>query len=205
MKTEHQRRVLLIDDDTAIRQSLRFYLEDCGYSVAEAADGQKGLEQFKSIHPDIVLVDLRMPEMDGHQVLEVLSMEAPEIPLLVISGTGHITDAVKALRRGAWDYILKPINDLSILSEAIEKALERARRLHENRNYQEHLENEVAHRTKELTEKIEEMTRFNTMAAGRERRIIELKRRINSLAAELGREPTYKSPELIEEPLDSTH
>jgi DNA-binding NtrC family response regulator len=199
MKTEDKLRALLIDDDTAVRESLRFYLEDCSYSVVEAANGKEGLEQFRATAPDIVLVDLRMPEMDGHQVLEVLSKETPKTPLIVISGTGHIKDTVKALRLGAWDYILKPINDLAILSHAMQKALERSRLLRENHDYQEHLENEVAYRTKELTEKIEEMTRFNRMAVGRERRILELKRQINSLLAELGREPKYESPEMIEE------
>jgi polyhydroxyalkanoate synthesis regulator phasin len=77
--------------------------------------------------------------------------------------------------------------------------LERARLLRENRDYQEHLEKEVERRTGELTRKMEEMTRFNRMAIGRERRIIELKRQINTLMGELGREPKYRSPDMIDE------
>ena len=199
MKDKSQHKVLVIDDDTAVRESLRLYLEDLDFLVAEAADGRDGLLQFNRDAPDIVLVDLRMPEVDGHRVLEKLSRDAPDTPLIVISGTGRIADTVNALRLGAWDYILKPIDDLSILDHAIAKALERSRLLRENRDYQQHLEEEVARRTGELTEKMEEMARFNRMAVNRERRIIELKRQINLLLAELGRKPKYESPSMIGE------
>ena len=199
METNPHPKVLVIDDDTAVRESLRFFLEDDNYIVAEAANGREGLDQFKSDTPDIVLVDLRMPEMDGHQVLETISRESHDTPMIVISGTGRIADAVEALRLGAWDYLLKPLPDLSVVGHAISKALERARLLRENRDYQEHLENEVERRTRELTVKMEEMTRFNRMAIGRERRIIELKRQINLLLAELGRKPKYRSPGMIDE------
>lgn len=199
MKDKPQHKVLVIDDDTAVRESLRLYLEDLGYLVAEAADGRDGLAQFNRDSPDIVLVDLRMPEIDGHRVLEKLSKDAPDTPLIVISGTGRIVDTVEALRCGAWDYILKPIDDLSILDHAIAKALERSQLLRENRDYQQHLEEEVVRRTGELTEKMEEMARFNRMAVNRERRIIELKRKINTLLVELGREPKYGSPGMIKE------
>jgi len=201
MKNRSQHKILVIDDDTAVRESLRLYLEDLGFLVAEAADGRDGLAQFNRDAPDVVLVDLRMPEVDGHRVLEKLSREAPDTPLIIISGTGRIADTVEALRLGAWDYILKPIADLSILGHAIAKALERSRLLRENHDYQQHLEEEVARRTRALTEKMEEMVRFNRMAVNRERRIIELKRQINNLLAELGREPKYKSPGMIEEDL----
>lgn len=199
MKDSPQHKVLVIDDDAAVRESLRHYLEDLGFLVAEAADGRDGLAQFNRDAPDVVLVDLRMPEIDGHRVLEKLSRDAPDTPLIVISGTGRIADTIEALRLGAWDYILKPISDLSILDHAIAKVLERSRLLRENRDYQQHLEEEVVRRTKALTEKMAEMVRFNRMAVNRERRIIELKRQINTLLAELGREPKYESPSMIEE------
>jgi len=197
MKPPPPLRILVIDDDTTVRESIRFHLEDLDHAVAEAADGRQGLEQFARESPDIVLVDLRMPVLDGHRVLEKLSRDAPDTPLIVISGTGRISDTVEALRLGAWDYILKPINDLSILDHAIAKTMERSRLLRENRNHQRHLEEEVARRTGELTKKMEEMARFNHLAVYREQRITELKRLINSLLAELGREPRFKSPEML--------
>lgn len=194
-----QLKVLVIDDEQPVLDSFRNFLEDQLYTVYSASNGHVGIALFDEHQPDIVLVDLRMPKMNGHQVLEQLSQKSPDTPLIVISGTGTIADTVEALHLGAWDYLLKPVTDLSIVEHAISKAVERARLIRENRTYQHHLEDEVERRTQQLTEKIEEMSRFNRMATGRERRIIELKRQINSLLTELGREPKYKSPDSIEE------
>lgn len=199
MKSERQPKVLVVDDDDTVRESFRHYLEDNGYAVSEAADGREGLEVFEAETPDIVLVDLRMPEMNGLQVMGKISEKSPDTPLIVVSATGRIDDAVEALHLGAWDYLLKPVTDLSIIGHSISKALERTRLLHENRDYQQHLEEEVDRRTGELMQKVEEMSRFNRMAVGRERRIIELKRLANNLLAELGREPRFKSPGMLEE------
>lgn len=132
--------VLTIDDDRAVRQGLANYLEDYEYTVLQAQDGQEGLDMFAAHHPDIVLVDLRMPRLDGHAVLEYLSEKAPEIPVIVISGAGDIEEVVSALRKGAWDFLTKPIQDMDILIHTVKTCLERARLLRENREYQASLE-----------------------------------------------------------------
>jgi DNA-binding NtrC family response regulator len=199
MSAAPQLKVLIIEDERPVCESFALFLEDLDYTVFQAADGVEGLELFQQHQPDIVITDLRMPRMNGHEVLERLAKEHPELPLIVASGTGNIADTVDALHLGAWDYILKPVSDLSMLEHAVTNALDRARLLKESQAYQDRLENEVQRRTLELTTKIEEVTRFNKMAVGRELRIIELKRLINELLRELGREPKYKSPELIEE------
>lgn len=142
--------VLVIDDDEAIRESFSGHLEDCGFRVLSAENGRVGLEVFERRRPDIVLVDLRMPEMDGFEVLSRIKEQSSEIPLIVVSGTGELGDAIEAVRRGAWDYLTKPVEDLSALTHAIHKALERAGLIRENRQYQEHLEKKVAERTEEL-------------------------------------------------------
>ncbi|MEE9369667.1 MAG: response regulator [Pontiella sp.] len=191
--------VLVIEDEEPIRESFRNYLEDLFYTVYEASNGREGLDLFKQYNPDVVILDLRMPEVNGHQVLEELSEQSSDTPLIVVSGTGNIGDTVEALHLGAWDYLLKPVSDLSMLEHSIKKVLERAQLIRENRDYQLHLEDKVESRTKALSEKVEEMSRFNRMALGRERRIIELKRQINSLLRELGREQQYKSPDIIDE------
>lgn len=197
MNTASPINVLLIEDERPVRESFRYFLEDLNYRVLEAEDGEQGLKLFKQHRPDIVITDLRMPNVSGHNVLETLAKQAPDTPLIVVSGTGNISDTVEALHLGAWDYLLKPISDLTMLEHAISKSLDRARLLKENRAYQLNLEKEVARRTQQLTDKVEEVTRFNKMAMGRERRIIELKRMINELLDELGREPAFKSPDLI--------
>ncbi len=143
-------RILTIDDEDMIRETIAVYLENKGYVVFEAANGRQGLERFLAKRPDLVLVDLRMPEMDGLEVLARLRELSPDTPAIVVSGTGVLQDALEAIRRGAWDYVTKPIQDMEVLGLAVEKALERARLLRENRAYQENLEALVRERTAEV-------------------------------------------------------
>ena len=135
--------ILAIDDDQAVRESLSNYLEDFGYKVLHGQDGEDGLAVFREQAPDIVLTDLRMPRMDGLQVLEAIRKESPETPVMVISGVGDIRDVVEALRRGAWDYLVKPIQDMNILVHSVERCLERARLQRQNREYQASLEDSL--------------------------------------------------------------
>ncbi len=142
--------ILTIDDEEAIRSSFREHLEDYNYDVIEAEDGKKGIESFRKYSPDLILVDLRMPEVDGLEVLKVVTEESPDTPIIVVSGTGVITDAIEALHRGAWDYLLKPVKELDELVHVIENNLEKSRLRIENREYQDHLELMVAQKTAEL-------------------------------------------------------
>jgi PAS domain S-box-containing protein len=146
--------ILTIDDEENIRDSFRLFLEDYDFQVVEACNGREGLEVFERELPDVVLCDLRMPELDGLEVLAALKERAPDTPIIVVSGTGVIGDAIEAIRRGAWNYLLKPIQDMSVLIHAISQALERARLIKENRAYQEHLEDEVTKRTQALQKAI---------------------------------------------------
>ncbi len=144
--------ILTIDDERALRHSIRAYLEDYDYNVIEAEDGQAGQETFLREKPDLVLVDLRMPKVDGLDVLKFVREHDPDTPVIVISGTGQIASVVDALHYGASDYILKPIQDMTVLLHAVEKALERKRLIIERRQHREQLEKEVAARTKEIRE-----------------------------------------------------
>lgn len=153
--------ILTIDDEQAIRESFHLYLEDYGYRVLEAENGRVGIALFESHNPDLVLVDLRMPEVDGLQVLDYVVSNAPDTPIIVVSGTGVIGDVIRALHLGAWDYMLKPVQDLSVLLHAVKKNLERSRLTRENRVYQEHLEEQVRKRTEELQQANEELRKAN--------------------------------------------
>jgi DNA-binding NtrC family response regulator len=146
-------KILVIDDEPIIRESMAAYLEDSGFHVCQAEDGAQGLEVFRREKPDLVMVDLRMPGVDGLEVLTALVKESPDTPTLVVSGTGVIQDAIEALKMGAMDFVTKPILDMAILEHAAVKALERARLRLENRRYREHLESEVRSRTTELVER----------------------------------------------------
>lgn len=143
-------KILVIDDETHIRQSLADYLEDSDYDVVTAENGRQGLALISSEKPDLVLLDLRMPEMHGIDVLQQGKKIMPDLPMIVISGANRIGDVVKALRYGAWDYIEKPIQSFTVLDHSINLALEKARLIRENQAYQKNLEIMVTERTREL-------------------------------------------------------
>ncbi|MBF9014683.1 MULTISPECIES: HD domain-containing phosphohydrolase [unclassified Oceanispirochaeta] len=143
-------KILVIDDEPILRQVLQYYLEDIDFEVITAGDGLQGIEIAKKERPDVVLTDLRMPGADGLEVLAAVREMDDEIPIIVISGANRLNDAVQALRLGAWDYLIKPIQDLGLLEYSINKVLEKSTLLKENRRYKKHLEELVKERTQEL-------------------------------------------------------
>jgi diguanylate cyclase (GGDEF)-like protein/PAS domain S-box-containing protein len=142
--------LLVIDDEASIRGSLSAYFEDCGFDVVQACDGREGIESVISLRPDVIITDLRMPVIDGLVVVEAVRDLDDNLPVIVLSGTGVLNDAVLALRSGAWDYLAKPVSDLMALEVVVNRCLERARLVRENRAYHGSLELEVANRTAEL-------------------------------------------------------
>jgi sigma-B regulation protein RsbU (phosphoserine phosphatase) len=132
--------ILAIDDDRQVRHAFRRILENAGFRVLEAEDGASGLARFRDDTPDAVLLDLRMPGLDGLDVLDILVAGSPETPVVIMSGTDQVRDVVEALRRGAWDYVTKPLEDSTLLSRAVARALERAELARQNREYRERLE-----------------------------------------------------------------
>lgn len=143
-------KILTIDDEKGIRQSFQHFLEDYDFSVTTAENGEEGIMIIKSENPDLVLTDLMMPNVTGFEVLDWLKQNRPDIPVIAISGAGMIEDAISALHKGAWDYILKPVHDLDVLLYAVKKCLERASLIRENKNYQNALEHKVEEKTKAL-------------------------------------------------------
>ncbi|HAS50323.1 MAG TPA: fused response regulator/phosphatase, partial [Gammaproteobacteria bacterium] len=88
-------RVLTIDDEPMIREVLATYLEDSGFAVSQASNGPDGIDLIRREPPDLVLCDLRMPGMDGLQVLATVTREFPDLPILVVSGMGRMSDAIQ--------------------------------------------------------------------------------------------------------------
>lgn len=118
-------KILIIDDEKSIRNTLKEILSYEGYEVTEAQDGSEGLKLAGSDKFDIILSDIKMPKMDGIEVLEKLQEITPETPVVMISGHGNIETAVEAIRKGAFDYISKPL-DLNRMLVTIRNALERS-------------------------------------------------------------------------------
>jgi signal transduction histidine kinase len=137
---DKKKRLLIIDDEPLIRSTLSDYLTECGYETATARDGAEGLKAARAQEFDAVLVDLRMPNVDGLEVIDELQAEQPNLPLVVVSGTGVLADAVEAVRRGADDYITKPVHDMEEIELIIERVLDKARLRAERDLYQVEIE-----------------------------------------------------------------
>jgi two-component system nitrogen regulation response regulator NtrX len=127
-------RILVIDDDAGIRESLRMTLEYDGYDVAGAATGQEGLALVERETPDLVLLDVKMPGMDGLDVLTRLHSMHEALPVVMISAHGTPSSAVDAIRKGALDFLEKPFESTDRLRVTIQNALEQARLRDENRS-----------------------------------------------------------------------
>ena len=118
-------RILVIDDEKSIRNTLKEILTYEGFEVVEAQDGMEGLKFVEKEKFDIILSDIKMPKMDGIEVLEKLQELSPETPVVMISGHGNIDTAVEAIRKGAFDYISKPL-DLNRMLVTIRNAMDRS-------------------------------------------------------------------------------
>src|SRR5215212_4587210 len=125
-------RILVIDDEAAIRDSLKMTLEYEGYDFIGAATGQEGLTLAERDSPDLVLLDVKMPGMDGIDVLERLRSMNDQLPVVVISGHGTISTAVDATKKGAFDFIEKPFASERVLV-SLRNALDQRRLRDENK------------------------------------------------------------------------
>jgi DNA-binding NtrC family response regulator len=116
--------ILVIDDEKAIRKALGEILTFEGFIVDEAADGAEGVKKIKENNYDCILCDIKMPKMDGLEVLQIAKAEKPDTPFVVISGHGNIETAVDAVKKGAYDYISKP-PDLNRLLITLRNAMDK--------------------------------------------------------------------------------
>ncbi len=142
--TPASRKLLIIDDDVLVRQSIVTYLTDSGFCVCSASDATAALELLANPDlslPDLIITDLRMPNGDGLQLLQLLHDRHPSLPVIVISGAGVMNDVVTSLRLGARDYLIKPVVDLEVLVHSINKVLDRKDLEEENKRYRVQLEN----------------------------------------------------------------
>ena len=131
--------ILIIEDEEKVRMFIADYLSTKGYNIIAAEDGESGLDLFRQKHPDLVLLDLRLPRIDGFDVLHRISENSPDIPVIIVSGKGTVNDVIAALKTGAWDYITKPIFDYNVLHIAVVSVLERAQLLREKNEYEKGL------------------------------------------------------------------
>ncbi len=156
-------RILIIEDEAAIRRVLTKILseESDSYIVEDAEDGISGLEKIKTTDYDLVLCDIKMPKMDGVELLEAVKKIKPEIPMVMISGHGDMETAIQTMRLGAFDYISKP-PDLNRLLNTVRNALDKKQLVAENkilkkkvsRNYEMIGESDAINHIKDIIEKV---------------------------------------------------
>ncbi|HEU4496375.1 MAG TPA: sigma-54 dependent transcriptional regulator [Flavobacterium sp.] len=156
-------KILIIEDEAAIRRVLAKILseENDAYKVEEAEDGLAGLEKIKNDDYDLVLCDIKMPKIDGVEVLEAAKKIKPEIPIVMISGHGDLETAINTMRLGAFDYISKP-PDLNRLLNTVRNALDRKQLVAENKilkkkvskNYEMIGESDAISHIKQIIEKV---------------------------------------------------
>ncbi|HLW61820.1 MAG TPA: sigma-54 dependent transcriptional regulator [Flavobacterium sp.] len=158
-------KILIIEDEASIRRVLSKILSEENelYQVSEAEDGEQGLEKIKSEDFDLVICDIKMPKLDGEEVLQATKKLKPEIPFIMISGHGDLETAVNTMRLGAYDYISKP-PDLNRLLTTVRNALDNKSLVVENKrlkkkvnkNYQMIGESQPILQIKEMIEKVAE-------------------------------------------------
>ena len=156
-------KILIIEDEASIRRVLTKILseESDTYQVEEAEDGIQGLEKIKNTDYDLVLCDIKMPKMDGVELLEAVKKIKPEIPMVMISGHGDMETAIQTMRLGAFDYISKP-PDLNRLLNTVRNALDKKQLVVENKilkkkvskNYEMIGNSEPINHIKQMIEKV---------------------------------------------------
>ena len=147
-----------MDDEEAVREAVSTMLESRGYKCTALSNGRDAQEFVRRQTPDLVLIDMIMPEIDGSQLLDWLHNFDPEIPVIMAAVVIHdIPTALQAVRRGAYDYILKPFEKDQLLN-AVGRAWQHRQLVTENKNYQLNLQQEVERKTAELTNALDLLT-----------------------------------------------
>jgi DNA-binding NtrC family response regulator len=140
--TRDSRKVLLIEDDASLRRVTEFSLHSAGFHVLSAADGTQGLASFHKDKPPVVITDIQMPDMSGHEVLQQIKAESPKTLVIVVTAYGSIELAVDAMKEGAYDYLAKPFSRDELVL-VVERAFNFLGLREENQQLREELDHQV--------------------------------------------------------------
>ncbi|MFA5906640.1 MAG: response regulator, partial [Desulfobacula sp.] len=145
-------KILIVDDEELIVRLLSVSLRSDGYETFSAFSGEEGLAVLKAESPDIVVTDIRMPGMDGLELLKKIKEISPEKEVIIVTGHGDIESTITALQYGASDFITKPVRD-AVLSIAIERAKSKIAIRKKLEDYTTNLENKILEATEEIRRK----------------------------------------------------
>jgi signal transduction histidine kinase len=155
--------ILLLDDEEGIRNVLKITLEDSGYNVLLASDGESGIQVFLEKSPQIVITDIKMPGIDGIEVLKRIKEVSPETEVIIITGHGDMDFAVKSLQYEAADFITKPISSQA-LETSVQKAIDRISIGKKIKTYMEDLETIIVEKDRKIDESSSLVTIGQTIA-----------------------------------------
>ena len=192
---EKQIRVLVVDDEESVRNLLQRILEGAGYQVTTAANGKEALYKVSLGETELVLLDIKMPEMSGIEVLSKLTANSPDTCAIMVTSVAETETAVEAMKLGAYDYILKPFDRDDVLQKVLE-AIERwKRQLQEKYRYLE-LQKSITEKTQLMQEQFVEL--MNSLA--RENQLLH---ELAGRQAGGGKELLSKLPKELQEPISS--
>src|SRR5215510_9086350 len=157
---EDHRTILLIEDELQLRDDLQILLQSAGYQVTTAANGAEGIQQIREQPFDLVITDIVMPGMDGFQVMDDLRDHCPETVVVAMTGYVSTDSAIQALRKGAYDYLTKPL-DVDLVYSVVARALEKVRLQKDLQHSLEEIKAREAQLLKahnELEQRVEERT-----------------------------------------------
>jgi PAS domain S-box-containing protein len=177
-----EKKLLLVDDEEGIRKVLGISLMDMGYEVLTAPSGEEALSVFRTHAPPIVLTDIKMPGMDGIQLLKALKAENPETEVIMITGHGDMDLAIKSLKLDATDFVTKPIHD-AVLEIALKRATDRIVMREQLKSYTENLERMVEEKSARLI-RLERLTAIHQAVEG-------LSSAMRDLADDMGEDLRY--------------
>lgn len=140
MSNKNYTTILIIDDDPVVRNAIASYLSEKNFRIILSGDAKEGIESVHEQLPDLILCATALPVMDGFETIQLILKDRPDLPIIMLSNISSTEEAIKAMRLGASDYLIKPIEDMEILSLSIASVLSKAKLLSENRRYQKKLE-----------------------------------------------------------------
>jgi DNA-binding NtrC family response regulator len=192
---EEQVKILVVDDEEGVRHLLQRILQERGYEVITAADGEEALYVVSQGEADVVLLDIKMPGMSGMEVLDELAAQYPDVCVVMVTAVADTETAVSALKRGAYDYITKPFNRDSVLQK-VQEAIQRwSQRLQDKRRYLQ-LKESFTEQTKRMQEQFAELV--NSLA--REHRLLH---ELAARQGKAGKALLSELPEELQEPMAS--
>lgn len=133
-------KILLIDDEQEILELLSRILKDEGYEICIAKDGADGLAMFKEAKPDLIISDLKMPRENGLDILKEIKSIKSDVDVIVLTGHSNEATAIECLKLGAYDYLVKPVEDINVLIKAVNRAVQKRNLEKKNRELMDQLE-----------------------------------------------------------------